>query len=308
MAQKLVVIIPTSGRSILLNNTLDSLAKCKKPAIYDETILVENGPKSGVEEIALKYNEELNTRYVYVSIGNKSNALNNALKTVKDSLVYFTDDDVRLEPGVLEAYAVAAGEKLEGEFYGGPFQAEYVRKPPEWLNEFLPVSAVGWSLGEKPKYIEKGNLFIGFNWAAFDKDVKRLGGFSLLHGPGSKIGAVGQETEMQKRLLENGVKGNYVPEAKVWHLVPPERCSPEFTAKRAFKWGIQNGLDYNGSITRLWRRSLIDGVRAFAGLAQREPPKRFKPYYKFCFSSGMVKGKFISKRNYINNQRSHDKE
>ena len=297
MAKKLIVIIPTAGRTNLLINTLSYLVKCRKPNIYHETIIVENGPKAGAEKIVKMYNKTLKVRYVYVPLGNKSFALNTALKTVHDCLVYFTDNDVRLDPGVLEKYAVAAEEKSGGEFYGGPFQAEYVKTPPEWLLEFLPISAIGWNLGDKPRYIKNDSLFIGFNWAAFDTDIKRLGGFSPLHGPGSRTGAVGQETEMQKRLLENGVKGKYVPEAKVWHFVPPERCSTKFTARRAFKWGIQNGLDYKGSLMRLWKRNFIDGIGALAGLAQSEPRKRFKPYYQFCFSIGMIKGKFISKRN-----------
>ena len=303
MADKLVVIIPSNGRSDLLKNTLASLAKCSKPKIYHETILVENGQRGEIKEVACKYKEELNSRYLYEPIGNKSNALNAALRTVDDCLIYFSDDDVRFDHRVLESYAKAAEGKSEGEFYGGPFEAEYVKKPPKWLVEFLPVSAVGWNLGNKPQYIKKSTLFIGFNWAAFDKDIKHLGGFSIMHGPGSKTGAVGQETEMQKRLLESGLKGKYVPDAKVWHFVPPERCSPKFTAKRAYKWGIQGGLDYKGSLIGLCKRGVIDGIRALAGTIYRDPQKKFKPYYKLCFSSGMIKGKLVSKRTCLKQSR-----
>ena len=299
MAKKLTVLIPTTGRSDLLEDTVSSLASCRKPTIYHETILVENGPKAGTEKIALRYKKELNLRYVYVAIGNKSNALNTALRTINDSLVFFSDDDVRFEKGILEAYARVSKDRTEGEFYGGPFAVEYHKKPAEWLLEFLPNSAVGWSLGEKPKLINKTSLLAGCNWAVFDRDIKRLGGFSLLHGPGSKTGAVGQETEMQKRLLENGVIGKYIPDAKVWHFVPPERCSPEFTARRAYKWGIQGGLDYDGSLIRLLKGGLIEGIWAIAGLVHREPQKRFKPFYRFCFSSGMIKGRFISKQTHM---------
>ena len=81
---------------------------------------------------------------------------------------------------------------------------------------------------------------------------------------------------MQKRLLENGIKGKYVPDAKVWHFVPPERCSPEFTARRAFKWGIQGGLDYNGSLIRLWKRGLIEGIWALAGFVATGTTKKIQ--------------------------------
>ena len=299
MAKKLTVIIPTNGRTDLLVKTVKSLARCRQPAIYYETIIVENGSKTGFENILHAYRERLNIRYEHISAGNKSNALNTVLKTVDESLVFFTDDDVRLDSGILEAYARIAHGKESGEFYGGPFDVDYVRNPPEWLKEFLPISAIGWNLGEKAKPVHRGCLFIGFNWAAFDQDIKRLGGFSVLHGPGSRIGAVGQETEMQKRLLESGIKGRYMPDAKVWHFVPPERCSPRFAARRAYKWGTQGGLDYKGSMIRLWRRVLLDCFRTLFATFEREPKKRFQPFYKFCFSSGMIKGNFIGKRRYL---------
>jgi GT2 family glycosyltransferase len=299
MAKKLVVMIPTAGRSELLHMTLASLVKCRKPEIYHGTILVENGPKTGAEKVARAFEKELNLRHLYVPAGNKSNALNEAMKNVNDCLIFFTDDDVKLDPGILNAYAEAAEGRHGGEFYGGPFEAEYARKPDQWILEFLPLSAVGWNLGKEPAYIDKSSLFIGFNWAAFDRDIKRCGGFNVLYGPGSNTGAVGQETEMQKRLLENGLRGRYVPEAKVWHFVPPEKCSTAFTAKRAYKWGIQGGLDYDGSLTELCKNGLVHGVTALLALANKEPHRRFKPFYKLCFSTGMIKGNFISRRKLI---------
>ena len=52
MAKKLTVLIPTTGRSDLLEDTVSSFASCRKPTIYHETILVENGPKAGTEKIS----------------------------------------------------------------------------------------------------------------------------------------------------------------------------------------------------------------------------------------------------------------
>ena len=59
---------------------------------------------------------------------------------------------------------------------------------------------------------------MGFNWAAFSEDLKKLNGFSVEHGPGSKTKALGQETEMEGRLMDRGISGYYVPSAMVWHL------------------------------------------------------------------------------------------
>ena len=294
MTDKMVAIIPTSGRPLLLHRTLRSLAECRRPNIYRGTVVVENGGRKEAEQTAREFEQTLDLRYVYLRIGNKSNALNTILETLDNTLIFFADDDVRFDPGALEAYAEAASEKSHGEFYGGPFAADYVQKPPEWLMEFLPKSAVGWNLGNESRYIQKGDVFIGFNWAAFSNDLKRLGGFSVNHGPGSKTGAVGQETEMQGRLLSSGVKGVYVPNAVVWHYVPPERCSRKFAATRAYRWGIQGGLGKQGPIVSLLRRWAASGVRSLLSAGNKNPKASFEPYYRFLYNTGMLRGRLAS--------------
>lgn len=294
MAHSLTVIIPTSGRPELVGRTLKSLSECRLPSNYRQTIVVENGVRKEAEQIAGSFKETLNLRYIYLPVGNKSNALNSVLEMAENCLSFFADDDVRFDPGILEAYTEASTGKDSGQFYGGPFDVDYVRPPEEWLIEFLPLSAVGWSLGNEPRYVKKGNLFIGFNWAAYTEDLIRIGGFSVDHGPGSKTGAVGQETQMQGRLLDSGINGLYVPRAKVWHYVPPERCSPHWAAMRAYRWGIQGGLGYSGSVMSLYKSAVKYGLKAALNIGNRQSKNFFKPYVKFRYTVGLLKGKQTS--------------
>ena len=155
MAKSLVVVIPTSNRLDLLKRTLDSFSDCSLPAIYREAVVVENGAKQVAESVAAQFKGKINLRYIYTPTGNKSHALNTVLETIEDSLVIFFDDDVRMDPGILEAYADASKGKDSGEFYGGPFQVDYVKPPPQWLREFLPRAAIGWNLGAEPRKIRK---------------------------------------------------------------------------------------------------------------------------------------------------------
>ena len=67
--------------------------------------------------------------------------------------------------------------------------------------------------------------FLGFNWAASASDLIRMGGFNEERGPGTV--SRGQETDMQERMLKDGMRGRYLPDALVWHYVPRARCSPE---------------------------------------------------------------------------------
>lgn len=236
----MTVLIPTHGRPTLLKRTLESLQACKLPESYHELVVIENGSRDGAEELIAKLPERLNARYMYRERGNKSYALNEALKTIEDGLAVFFDDDVRVHPDTLGAYAESASRRCKGYFYGGPIACDYESKPPEWLISYLPYSARGWPL-TKDIQEENWKYFLGFNWAAFVNDLRLAGGFDTNYGPGGR--GTGQETEMQHRLLQKGASRIFVAEAKVWHWVPEARCNPNWALNRSYKNGISRGFE-----------------------------------------------------------------
>lgn len=301
MASNLVVVIATAGRAELLRRTLDSLLECRKPDNYRETIVVENGPRLGAEEVVRSFRSNLNTRYVYVSRANKSHALNKALETIGESLIFFTDDDVRFHHDTLCAYAEAAAGVQGGQFYGGPVGVDHEQEPARWLLNYLGSSGRSWRLDKGVEVIEKP-VFLGCNWAAFAGDLRNTEGFDTTRGPGAATGAIGQEHNMQRQLLENGVQGRYIPEAMVWHYVPVERCSPRWALKRAYRYGVGLGLDSNpqapllahlrwaiGPLRKLEFRTLVKSVRG-------APWARFRVGYLLCISWGQFRGGWIARR------------
>ncbi|MGA2443477.1 MAG: glycosyltransferase [Tepidisphaeraceae bacterium] len=298
----MVVNIATSGRPDLLGHTLNSLGECQLPAGYKETVVIENGTRAGLEEVVRSARAQLNARYMHVAQGNKSAALNAALETVGDCLVFFTDDDVRLAPLTLRAYAEAAQRCGARHFFGGPASAEYDVPPPQWLREFLPFSAIGWErspdahdANDQPG---KSAKFLGFNWAAFAGDLRAAGGFNPDFGPGSPTGSTGQETEMQRRLLSRGLIAVYVPQARVWHYVPKDRCTPAWALERIYRNGIQDGLfarpgNSKFSILPPWwitSRYLKGILKAWMWSLSSRPERRFKAKYRRRYDCGLVHG------------------
>ena len=82
VSTRIRVLIPTHGRATLLGRTLASLAECIIPEGYVETVVIENGGKSGAEDTVAAASSQwphLNLRYLHVSRANKSHALNVAL-------------------------------------------------------------------------------------------------------------------------------------------------------------------------------------------------------------------------------------
>lgn len=294
MADVLSVIIATADRPVLLERTLSSLSTCEKPSIYREAVVVENGPKTDAEEIVLSCDSSLNARYMHVSRANKCYALNEALKTVKDGLIFFIDDDVRMHSKILMAYAEAAEGFSSGQFYGGPTGTDYEQEPPAWLKGYLPPSARGWGLNGGIQS-EHWKFFLGFNWAAFSQDLKALGGFDPELGPGTVAG-IGDEGNMQQRLMKSGVKQVYTPDAMVWHYVPRERCSPCWILGRKFRNGVAAGMHRAGDENALKAIPRIVAGCAYSGLlflwyaVLADEINRFDALYRFRYCRGFLLG------------------
>lgn len=224
--------------------------------------MVENGGRAGAEAVVdavASAGPEAAFRYLHSERANKSAALNAALAGVSDdTLCVFFDDDVLVEPGTLAAYA-EAGADVQGEaFLGGSALIEYEEAPPDWIRQFLPLSARGLDVST-----DFPGWFLGFNWAAFAGDVRAVGGFDPEVGPGSATGARGQETDMQNRLKASGLVPIPVPEAVVTHYVPKSRSSPDWVVQRAGQLGASAGRKIAlGQRRSTMRRELTRAVRS----------------------------------------------
>jgi GT2 family glycosyltransferase len=229
--RRLAVVIATHGRPTLLERTLRTVGAADDPGVPVEIVVIENGGRMGAEALCRDLELPYQVTYRFVAEGGKSRALNRVLPGLDADLLVFFDDDVRVAAPTLRAYHAAALRHGPGHFFGGPFEVDYEAPPPVWLTPHLPASAVGWSLGDAERTIDRPD-FIGVDWAAFRDDILAAGGFAEHLGPNPVFRTIGQETDMQKRLLARGARGVYVPEAFVRHFVPRARCSVAWALER----------------------------------------------------------------------------
>jgi GT2 family glycosyltransferase len=244
MANKLWVLIATAGRPELLGRTLKFLAEAEKPPEYAGTLVVENGPPGGVAEIVRGFARQHRFAYLHVPEPNKSHALNCGLAQLEDGLLFLTDDDVRVDPHVLTAYVEAARDVPQGAFFGGAVHIDAPHGlPPRWMRRYYPQTiAEAWSLPHHAPAVVAGQTFMGTNWAAFARDLWAVGGFDTRLGPGSALGAPGDETEAQWRLLKRGLWAVYVPGAVVWHYLHPQFLDPQWVLGRTYRHGLTWGI------------------------------------------------------------------
>ncbi len=235
----MVIIIPTCQRGELLERTLQCLVDADLPESLNRILVIENGKKDEAETKVANFAALLPVEYLYTPVGSKCAALNLALESCQGEFVVFFDDDVRIERGCIRAYADAAAGKTNGEFYAGKCNVDYDVEPPEWLKHYLPFSAKGWGYGDQMQDLTEP-LALGFNWAAFADDITNAGSFNPEIGPGRLI-SIGDETDLQRIMLSQGIKGVYLPDALVWHHVPADRCSTEWTLERNRRMGLLVG-------------------------------------------------------------------
>lgn len=244
MKYSLWVMLAAAGRPQLVQRTLKSIAECRKPASYAGTLIIENGPRCGIEQVVRGFSTQHAFQYLYSEQPNKCRALNLGLAHTDGGFVVFTDDDVRVGHDWLMAYAAAVGGTADMRFFGGPVHVDAEHGlPPEWIRRYYPLALVeSWELPHQGRPMSvPGQAFMGPNWAASVSEIIEAGGFDPNLGPGSDRG-VGDETEVQQRLAARGSAPTYVPDAMTWHYLHQQYLDPKWLLSRTYRHGLAWGI------------------------------------------------------------------
>ncbi len=250
----IVVVIATCNPSSLLERTLESLSNCVLPKNLNRVIVAENGPTATAENRVKSFDSKLPIEYHFFPNAKKCGALNRVLGLLGNDFIVYFDDDVRIDPNALMAYANRVMGKVGGVYCGGRCRVDYESKPEDWLVPHLPAAAKGWAPSTELCELSKSGA-LGFNWGAFAEDIRAIGGYDERCGPGTKANS--DEMNVQEKLLKNGIKGYFVPDAIVWHYVPIVRCSAEWLIDYKRKDGVGKGIaiaEYD--FFRLWVQRL----------------------------------------------------
>jgi glycosyltransferase involved in cell wall biosynthesis len=234
------VLICTWNRAALLDKTLDEVARLRVPAGVDwEVLVVNNACTDDTDAVLARHVPLLPLTRLHEPRPGKAHAANLAVQHSRGDLLVWTDDDVRLDPGWLQAYVHAADQWPRAGFFGGPIEPLFEVEPARWIRRNLEVlGPVFGRLEPGPGmrlYDEKDQPPNGANMAMrrsalegvrFNVDI------GVRHGDQTR----GEETELLHRLIRAGHQGVWVGPARVLHHVPPERASPPYL------WGYFLGL------------------------------------------------------------------
>ena len=296
MEFRLTVVICTHKRLDLLRRTLDSLALCSLPESFQGVFVVENGGEFGADQVVAEAAACLKARYLYHPRSSKSEAQNVALNTIRQGLIVFIDDDLQVDRDFIEAYHQGAAAWTRGAFFGGPVIPEYEVEPPAWLIPFLPPSAKG-LVWEKDPHQLAHSLFVGSNFAVFAEDLIEVGGFDPQLGVGSRSNCTGEESDVQNRLVRNGICGEYLSAAAVRHHVPASRCTPRWTLGRKYRSGIYQGLTDRDRVAKIagfprwyFRALAISSLKYLMTRLHSSRARRFQASVDFYRAWGRLRG------------------
>lgn len=243
---KYSIVIATCNRAADLRDTLESLAGLRPDGEW-EVIVADNnstdGTRQAVESAAAGFPVPL--RYLFEREQGRSPALNAGIRVARGDIIVTTDDDVRVESDWLDQ-AAAGLERLDCDYVGGRVLPIWGGPRPAWLPDHGGKHwAVIALLDYGPEPIEFGSRVpLGVNMAFKRRAFERAG--LLDPQTGRKAGTLlGQEVrEWCIRARAAGVRGCYVPEMVVRHIIPAARLNKTYF-RRWFYWrGISRARLY----------------------------------------------------------------
>lgn len=231
---RISVLIPTYNRPKTL---LQALYSVQKQTLSDiEILVVDNAADPEVDRIITEFNLGARVRVSCVRelrLG-LHHARHAGVRRANSQLLVFTDDDATFDPGWLKAYSEAFAEHPEMVAAGGPVRPIWEIPPPRWLLQFIGDANTFGILSIMEPYkefrLDSKKFFFGVNMAIRRDVLFEVGGFNPESFGDIWLGD--GESGLNRKLCDRGMLIGYVPQAVVYHHIPPQRMTVDYFYRR----------------------------------------------------------------------------
>jgi glycosyltransferase involved in cell wall biosynthesis len=225
----ITVAICTWNRVALLARTLEELVRLHTPAgVTWDVLVVNNGSTDGTEDFLRAFQTSVYPiRWVTETRLGLSAARNRALLEQQADLIFYTDDDVIVDPGLMMALAGAAERFPEGAAFGGVITPWFPREPDADLVAAFPSLARGFcgvDLSRPEGPLPDGHHLVGANMAYRCSLVNHLS-FREDLGPKGVDTIGGDEIAFQDQIRSEGRAVVWIPGMTLQHYVDPVRMT-----------------------------------------------------------------------------------
>ena len=241
------VVVATFNRAALLDECLGHLGR-QRFAPGDEVIVVDNGSTDDTAAIVLRHQtcDGLLLRLLSESMPGKSRAIARAVAVATGDILAFTDDDVNVCDGWLDAVRDVMSDPTVA-LVGGPVKPRWQSEVPAWIRRSRdqhprlgsPIALLDY--GERVAPLGSRTL-LGANLAVRREAFIEAGGFPI--GLGKLRGTLlsGEDHELCRRVQDAGHRALYVPAAAVAHWVPTERARVSYFLRWFYWSGITHAI------------------------------------------------------------------
>lgn len=307
------VLIATYNRSRLLDETLTWLARMPVAAGRSWDVLVIDNNSTDATRATVERHQAafpVPLRYLFEPQQGRSSALNTGIAHAQGRVLAFTDDDVRVQAGWLDAACDPLLPGVAGvDYTGGPVRPIWEVDPPRWLDltrgDLWGTIAIQDHGASPASYEGTRRVPLGANMAVRAEVFDAVGGFRADLGRSGGHLVLGQEVpEWLMRARHAGFGGLYIPTMEVHHHIPAGRLTRRYFRRWWFGKGVSRAaLDRMQPITELGidlRRTphvlgiprflygtlLRDAAALIAQMAARRPEAAFRHQMMIAFFAG----------------------
>ncbi len=230
------VAICTWNRCELLEQTLLGLERLRvPPGVEWELLVVNNNCTDDTAAVLDRHVRagRLPIRPLLEPKQGHSNARNCAITAARGDLLLWTDDDVHVDPGWLEAYWEAAQAFPDATFFGGTIRPRYEVSPPPWVIDAAPLLSGPFAVldyGPGTRTFTAAEVPFGANMA-FRTSVLQAQHFDPSLGRVGNHLISGDDIVYCERLVRRGHLGIWVGNAIVHHHVPRSRMTRDYVIR-----------------------------------------------------------------------------
>lgn len=262
------VAICTRNRAPVLARALDALSVMDAPAHTGwEILVVDNASTDDTQAVLADFRQRLPVRPVVEAEIGLSSARNRAVAEARGEYILWIDDDAVVDTGWLTAYLAAFDTWPDAALFGGPIDVAFDAPTPAWFARVLPRVASIYAYrnpGVDPMAISPREemLPFGTNYVIRAAEQRRflydtsLGRHPAYPHRGS------EETDVMLTMLEAGLVGRWVPNARVTHLLGVERATENHIAAHSTAYGAYRatrfpypGIRVAGAPVSTWWRA-----------------------------------------------------
>lgn len=238
----LYLLMISYGRQSYALSVIRDFLNAQKPPSKTRFIVVENSKNPNLNKKIL-FSEFPDIVYCHFQDKNKAAAINFAIKELieeEEAVIIAIDNDIRFNVDYLLKYYNAALKKGRRFYFGSSFHVKYPFEFDQRLIPFLSGSAIG---QPDEQFLKMERLmFLGFSYAFFKSQWKRVGGLDERFSPGSRFNLAAEESIFQKKLINAGFVPFFVKKNSVQHRTMKELYLEKNVAARQKNNGYTHGF------------------------------------------------------------------